>query len=305
MTGENFEELFFDVDTPARLVVKNVRGMVTIHSGDDSQIKVRATKHLDTGNPEMTELILEKGEDGVVMAIAKYDNSDWFGFGLNQPCKVDFDITTPKECSVRLKTVSASSSVRGLIGDFRFKSVSGKLEIEDLSGSIEANTVSGDLLADNLNGPAELESVSGKIRATDCDFGKLYASTVSGKVTVFSSVGEGPYRFNSVSGKIKFIVPAKTACTVQASSVSGRFKTDLQATFSSIGRRNWHAELEGGGTEVRMKSVSGGLYLVTSEDSTGESPEVKPKSRQERIEILTKLESGELSVEDTLKKLGT
>jgi DUF4097 and DUF4098 domain-containing protein YvlB len=304
MIEENYEETF-KVETPARLVVKNVRGTVSIKPGAEDEINILATKHLDSGNPENTEVILEQSQDGVVNAIAKYDTSDLLGFGLHRPCKVDFEITTPKACSVRLKTVSASSSAQGLEGDFRFKSVSGRLALEDLTGSIEANTVSGSLLANHLRGPAELESVSGKIEATDCDFSKLYANSVSGKITVFSEVGDGPYKFNTVSGRIKFIVPQKTACTISASSVSGKFKTDLNAKYSSIGRRNWHADLEGGGTEVRMKSVSGGLYLITSEDAIGQSPEVKPKSRQERIEILSKLESGEISVEDTLKELGT
>jgi DUF4097 and DUF4098 domain-containing protein YvlB len=302
MTAEHYEEIF-EVKTPARLVVKNVSGTVTIQPGADDQIKVLATKHVDKGDPERTEVILEQSNDGVVSAIAKYDSSDWFGFGFHQPCKVDFEITTPIACSVRLKTVSASASVQGLEGDFRFKTVSGRLELEDLKGTIDANTVSGSLLADNLHGPADLESVSGKIRATDCDFGKLYANTVSGSITVFSGIGEGPYKFNTVSGRIKFVVPEKTACTVRASSLSGGFKTNLKATHSSIGRRRWHTELEGGGTEVRMKSVSGGLYLVTSEDANGHSPKVKSKSKEERIKILTKLESGELSVEDTLKEL--
>jgi len=62
--------------------------------------------------------------------------------------------------------------------------------------------------------------------------------------------------------------------------------------------------LEGGGTEIRMKSVSGNLYVVTSEDVSGVAPRVKHNTREERLAVLTQLEGGNISVEDALSQLG-
>ncbi len=49
-----------------------------------------------------------------------------------------------------------------------------------------------------------------------------------------------------------------------------------------------------GGTEIRMNSVSGNLYVVTSEDASGAAPRVKHKTREERLEVLTQLEGGNI-----------
>jgi hypothetical protein len=52
-----------------------------------------------------------------------------------------------------------------------------------------------------------------------------------------------------------------------------------------------------------MKSVSGNLSILANEKEKGEVPSVNRKSRQQRMDILQKLESGDLSVEETLAEL--
>ncbi len=205
---------------------------------------------------------------------------------------------------MNLKTVSSSADVEGLEGDFKINSVSGIVKLSELSGSINAKNVSGKLLGENLSGPAKLETVSGEIRAEDSDFPSLNSTTVSGSAIIHTVLGDGPYKLSSISGSVKLVVPENSKCSVHAKSISGRFRTDLNASFSSINRRSWDVDLEGGGTEIRMNSVSGNLYVVTSEDVSGVAPRVKHKTREERFEVLTQLEGGNISVEDALSQLG-
>lgn len=53
-----------------------------------------------------------------------------------------------------------------------------------------------------------------------------------------------------------------------------------------------------------MKSVSGSLYLVTSENDQAITPQVKRPSKDERMALLTMLQAGELSIEDAPAQLG-
>ncbi|MFC1936698.1 DUF4097 domain-containing protein [Chloroflexota bacterium] len=292
----------FDVSAPARLIIKNVRGSVKIQPGDAQTIKIKVTKHLNTGNPEDTEIILQQNEDGVVVAGAQFEI---YGFSRinRQPCKVDFEIEVPASCSVRTKTVSAKSEISGLHGDFKFKSVSGSLRLEDLSGDLSATTVSGILVADKISGPAQLKTVSGGLKLTNSNCQSIEADTVSGSILAVTPIGDGPYRFKSVSGKVRLIVPKESACSIHASSLSGRFKTDLPVSNSSGGRRSWDVDIAGGGTPISMTSVSGSLFILSSLDAAPISPQVKRKTREERLAVLSKLEQGELSIEDTLKEL--
>ena len=86
-------------------------------------------------------------------------------------------------------------------------------------------------------------------------------------------------------------------------SLSGRFRTDLHTSAKSVAPRFLDVDIAGGGPEIYMKSVSGNIAILSRESARGEVPSMKRKSRQERIDILRKLEGGELSVEETLAEL--
>lgn len=77
-------------------------------------------------------------------------------------------------------------------------------------------------------------------------------------------LGEGPYRFKTVSGNVRLILPPETGCTVGFRSMSGRLKTSLPTTRSRRQIGQSYAELQGGGPEVHFSSMSGNLSVVPS-----------------------------------------
>jgi hypothetical protein len=102
---------------------------------------------------------------------------------------------------------------------------------------------------------------------------------------------------------VKLVAPKDANCDVLASGVSGRFFTDLNVRRSDIGNRTWRVKIGTGGAEVRMKTVSGRMSLVSSFDARGSQPRVQRMSRKDRASVLTKLSEGELTVEAALKEL--
>lgn len=302
MTTEYYEETF-EVKIPANLKVSNVRGPVTISEGDGGKIVVKATKHLDSGDSDNTIVEIFQRKDGTVEAITKHHKKP-FSFQL-KPCKVEYEITTPKNCSVKINSVNSAADIRGLEGEFKFNSVNGKMILKDLTGDFNIHSVNGKINAENLEGAVDIDSVNGKVAILASNLLSVKSNSVNGQVTIESPLGDGPYDFNSVSGTVKLVVPEGAGCTIEAKSISGRIKTDLRTTRYSKSPGQVYAELGGGGTRITMKSVSGGLYVVTDRDSKGSSlsNQLKVKSKEERLEALTKLEKGEISVEDTLKEL--
>jgi len=300
MSKETIEKTF-KVKLPAQLKVTNIRGKINLKQGKGNEIQIKAIKHLDSHNPDDTSIEISQSEDGTVEVITQYDQSGFWN--LSRPCKVEYEIIAPKETSARVSTVSGLATVEGLNGSQKIKSVSGPLEISNLSGDIYVNTVSGKLIGNNLSGPTKIKSVSGKIRIEEASFNTLSITTVSGNAIIHTDIGDGPYKFSSVSGSIRLIVPENTRCSNRARSVSGRFRTDLNISSSSIGRRFWDVDIAGGGAEIDMNSVSGSLYILTSEDAQGNIPGNKRISHEQRISILEKLEAGELSVEETILQL--
>jgi hypothetical protein len=134
--------------------------------------------------------------------------------------------------------------------------------MRDLSGELRANSVSGSILGEHLCGLMWLESVSGEINLQDCDLQFVRGSSVSGSVTMNIPLGEGPYRFNTVSGRMRLALPPEAGCTIRAKSLSGRLRTALPITRRQRKGGQVLAEIRGGGPEVHYQSVSGSLTVV-------------------------------------------
>jgi len=292
----------FDVGSPAKLVVKNIRGQVTLVPGEDGKIKVEVITHLGDGNPDYTEVELNQAEDGAVRAVVRMPDTI-LGIFNRKPQRVDFKIEAPVRTDLRVKVVSGSIEARGFEGEMDFGTVSGSLALEDLSGRLDLDSVSGKIKGRNLKGDAKLSVVSGHIDMRNCDFPSIKASTVSGKAELQTRLSEGPYKVSAVSGSLLLVVPEESSCVVRASAVSGKFYTDLDVRQSQVSRNRWDVRIGEGGPEVQMKAVSGKMRLLSSFDASGSVPGDLKMSQSDRKDVLSRLSEGQISVEDALKEL--
>jgi DUF4097 and DUF4098 domain-containing protein YvlB len=278
MSEEKLEQVF-QVSVPAHLVVKNIRGSVTIHPGEDSSLQVTAIKHVDSGDPELTLVELTQDADGTVQVGARYPEDSFSWIAGKKPCKVDFIILAPSRCSTRVKVVSCDVSITGLEGEmechtvsgdlrlhnlqgsFVIHTVSGDVEMEKVSGSMDIHTVSGDVEGKHISGEQKLDSVSGDVELEESTLPTVNAKSVSGEFKLETTLADGPYSFHTVSGDVKLKVPAETHCSLELRSLSGRISCGLAETSSQRERGNQSVEVQGGGVKVTLGSVSGGLKL--------------------------------------------
>ena len=305
MTQETTERTF-TVSSPARLAVSNVRGAVRITPGEPGQISVTAVKHTQTGNADRTRLELEQAEDGGVTAAVSFDPDALFFFWNHQPCRVDFIIQVPPTaCRITAKGVSNSLDLGGLQGEFDLRTVSGEVTLHDLAGGLKLNSVSGDVRGERvvLTAPLAVETVSGAVHLRESTIPAVRGTTVSGDVMLETTLGAGPYDFSSVSGDIGLLVPPVTACEMELSTLSGDLTTDLVVTSRSRSLGNRYLEINGGGVEVHVHSVSGSLTIMGALEDVAPQAESNFSAPASRQEILERVERGELSVEDALQQL--
>jgi DUF4097 and DUF4098 domain-containing protein YvlB len=306
MSQETIQQTY-NVISPARLQVSNIRGSVDIQPGDEASISITAVKHTNSGNADLTEIELSQEEDGKVTAKAIYKNgSSWMG--LNKPCKVDFLVRTPRTCSVKMSGVSCNASVQGLDGDFSLSNVSGAVNLQKLAGPINLKNVSGKVVAEELNGALEMDTVSGKVRIMNSNIPSASGTTVSGSVVLETPLTVGPYRFKTVSGRVSLITPEDTGCNVHLRSLSGKANVSLPITKQTGSRSRRQLQIQDGGPDVHLKSVSGNLRIVTAENQkTNAEFESQPVEEaapgESQMDILEQINRGDLSVEDALNKL--
>ncbi len=314
MSDETIEKMF-QVGSPARLILSNIRGSVTVLPGSDGVIEIKAVKH---GNSiSASDLIdIRQDADGSVRAETR-STETFFGL-LHFPPKVDYSVRAPQGTHLDASCISSSLNVSGLSGSFRLKTISGEMEVNSLSGPLKLNVVSGDISGSQLSGVLELETVSGRVKLLQSNFTSAEASTVSGELILQTPVSAGPYSFSSVSGSVRMLVPPDTRCSAELNSVSGSIRSSLPATASRMGHGLKVTQVGGGGTGVRLKSVSGSLSFevegmpatnVASTPSQATSSEPIPpaaptpsqQAAMSTAEILEHIERGEMTVDEAIK----
>jgi DUF4097 and DUF4098 domain-containing protein YvlB len=321
MTDDIRQAEFPAGETPA-LVIKNARGAIELLPSSDEVIRVEAQVHAESDQEEKGPIRIFQDEQGVVHAVVGSDDS---GEGLQlfrgskRPPKVHFTVHAPAHTQIRAKSVSGRISAQGFTGAMHAKSVSGKVNIDDHSGLAHLGTVSGRVTGTGLSGAAEINSVSGGVQISESNLPSLVAKTVSGKMHLATGFEEGPYRLSSVSGSVNLDLPEGTGATIRAKSVSGRVKINGQSPPTSSGRRSRVSvrqvhELNGGGPEIHFKSVSGSLKINSGEQPILETsaeqghldelPGPSKASGQDRMDILAKIESGEISAAEGIQLLG-
>jgi hypothetical protein len=303
MSAQTIEKEFSVSSTP-RLRLENIRGSVEIIPGEDGVVKVKAVKHLHTGDPDHTTMDVNQADEGTVRVITRFDEKGFGFLGLRRPCRVDYNVSVPSRCSLKLSGVTNSTSVRGISGEIELTSVSGPLDLGDLSGPLEISTVSGKVRGQNLVGSLRLKTVSGNADLDDSRLESVICSTVSGAIRLHTPLEDGPYQFDSVSGGIHLRLPAAKGITVHSQTFTGRLVTGLPITQKSIRTGSKWVQILDGGIEIRHNSLSGNLHIsLTGEQNIeGRSPSNQAHAL-DRVAVLDQIERGEISVEDALKIL--
>jgi len=305
MSQETIERRF-EVGSPARLKLSNIRGQIELLPGEEGVILVTAIKYLDSGNDERTRIEIEQEEDGQVVVKTDYNNPITNWFGLNKPCKVAYTVHVPRESDARVSGVSSDILARELNGSIDLNTVSGKLDLRDLSGKLKFGTVSGSIKAENLTGELDANSVSGKVRVMESQISKALVKSVSGSMILQTPLKEGPYTFNGVSGNATLVVPEDTSCTARFQSVSGRMEASLPVSEDHRHGSRGLMEIQGGGVEVSYNCVSGSFKILTAEKEVIQEQKETVETSNPAVnpmDILKKIETGEISVEDALKEL--
>ena len=186
-----------------------------------------------------------------------WDNDSWWRDGKT------LEVLVPKALAGKISelaidAVSAEISVSDIRG--------GKLRFDTVSGTVNADTIEADTLTfDTTSGEIEVNActadsvkagtVSGTIRL-DGRFNTVSTDTVSGSVSITSSVCPSKVDVDSVSGSSTLVIPENNGFTARYNSVSGGFSCDFPVTTSDN-----KAVYGDGSAAFTFNSVSGGIRI--------------------------------------------
>lgn len=154
---------------------------------------------------------------------------------------------------VTVKTASGDVSF-DRVASFRAHSASGDIWVGEATDRVQANTASGDVRLATTHADAQANTISGDVTVVDAR-GSLTLQTVSGDERV-ECVQRGEARCQSVSGDVRIGVKRGVAVYIDASSVSGSLRSELDVEDEPAGDEPL--------LELRVRTVSGDVDLVRS-----------------------------------------
>ncbi|HEX6510352.1 MAG TPA: DUF4097 family beta strand repeat-containing protein [Chloroflexota bacterium] len=257
---EEVVEQEFAVGEEPSLFLRNISGRVSIRASEEGVIRVRAVKHGRADDVQHTHIHLQQAGNAVHVETKSEEHGR---FGQGSVCSVDYDVTVPHRCIPEVTTVSADVDLHGTAASATVETVSGIVSVADISGTGRFQTVSGDITARDVRGTLHLHTTSGSADLGTAELESFDLHSISGTITVETPLqGGGTYRAQTVSSDVRLRVPEMQGISVHLHSVSGRVFSDLPASIDKVGFGDWNATINGGGPDVWMSSVSGGLRIT-------------------------------------------
>lgn len=238
---EEFHKVY-PLTADGRIELDNVNGAVHISSWDRNEVKVDAVKSARSKG-RLDEARIEIRSEASHLAIRtqypEHDRTFWNDNRHDNPASVEYTLTVPRQA--RLDEI---------------KLVNGALDIQDVAGEVRASCVNGHIEARNLHGRAELNTVNGSLNAQ------------------VEQMPSSSLNFKSVNGGLRVTLPSDAKADIKASTISGGISNDFGLAVSRhqfVGQ-SLHGELGGGGTEVKLSTVNGGIEIRHAGDNRPLSP---------------------------------
>jgi lia operon protein LiaG len=145
----------------------------------------------------------------------------------------DYKIKVPDNLSLKIKSGCERSN---------------NITVQNMKNEIEIN-VCHSITLKNVTGPLVLSNISGDINVSFSEISK-----------------DKPISIASVSGEIDIMLPAKTPVDLEMGTVSGNMYSDFDfpsgdKQMRRIGGSTISTQLNGGGVNLKLNTVSGNIYL--------------------------------------------
>jgi hypothetical protein len=234
---------------------------VVAHADDEQGARIEVTRV----KGRQLEIEWNDGELSVIHPKVKWDGLlDGLKFISQRDDIAELSIAVPRDCEVRISTVSADGLLAGLHAEASVRTVSGELAVSGVRGEVNARTVSGRIDVRDLRGSLSGESVSGSLIVHAVELDSLDVKTVSGELVLDLESTPSKVNMKSVSGDLVVRIPQESGFRLDAKTMSGQIVADGRRLGS--GRRPGppQGEIRDGDESVRVSAmtVSGDVTLL-------------------------------------------
>jgi len=209
-----------------KLVLKSFSGRVTITGTDAAEVVVNAVRRAPRERLSRITLDIHAEGSNTVYIDANHRDHSWYSWG-NNVVDTDLEVKVPRKTNLDVSVFSAGVTVDAVEGSHKMNGFSSRLTLNDVSGPVKAHTFSGPIIIRQKNWEPNQQ--------IDVD---------------------------TFSGNVELHVPETAKGTVSFNSFSGHLNSEMPLTLHSTSRKNFRAELGGGGEGMlRFKTFSGSVRI--------------------------------------------
>jgi len=163
------------------------------------------------------------------------------------------ELAVPEGSDLKVRTASGDVRATGTFGQVAVSSASGQVFLGEVRGSCEVTLASGDAEIHEVHGPVRVKTASGDVTVRRAhDDARL--QSVSGNVELGVAAGLEA-RLNSVSGNILVRLDKGLAVDVDASTVSGDLRSEIDLSGPS------GVSVDGVTVTIKASTVSGDVKV--------------------------------------------
>jgi DUF4097 and DUF4098 domain-containing protein YvlB len=172
---------------------------------------------------------------------------------------ISYVIEAPADTALNASTGSGNISDTGVGQDAKLTTGSGNVTATGIEGGFKIQTGSGNISIDGSGqGDARAQTGSGTIDLKGVH-GGLNAQTGSGTIKA-EGTPSSPWRLQTGSGSIE-LSTGNAPMNLDATTGSGSISTKTATSQTSMDKHHLHAQLNGGGPEVRVQTGSGSIRV--------------------------------------------
>jgi DUF4097 and DUF4098 domain-containing protein YvlB len=204
------------------LRLKNFSGDIRITGADVGEVTVNAVRRATRERLDRIKLTIETS--GALITIDANDRPERDD-DRDNVVETTFDIRVPRNISLDVHSFSSAITVENVEGRHKINNFSGGVRLTRIAGPVRAKTFSGEIRLDAADSGNDLD-------------------------------------LDTFSGDIELLLPQNAGVDIRFNSFSGDIHADMPIALVSKSRRNLHATLNGGGSDVRVKTFSGDVRLA-------------------------------------------
>jgi putative adhesin len=242
----------------ARVVIRNVRGDITVRSSDEAQVRVDGKKNINAWSETDAEHLasavsVEIAKNGDAYEVRPVNTSTG-----DSRVSLDMDVAVPKKASLTIRNERGDVSVSDMEKPVIVSTTAGDVEVRDTAGDVSIDTQRGDVKVSDTKGNVKIDGRGGEVNVS----GTTGSLTLDGEF-------RGPVRADKVAKGVRF-VSHRTDLTI--TQLSGHMETgsgNLEIADApgnlTLRTNSYDISIENAGGKVKVENRNGNIEVRFSQ----------------------------------------